>query len=209
MKKQLLYGLSALIGFVFLSSASFSTNLQLTTDSVHEDRDWTGNFSSYYPSGYKHNSEPSIPNGPINFDFSSYHPNDYIHNNGEVNYSRMVPSNWVHNSDHGSPNYSALEPPTDGKKISRIYSSTAQGLDVYPNPARNNVTISPIFIPEFVAQIEVRLTAIDGKQVFSEVVSNLEGNQLQLDVTALPAGVYSGSVLMGGSVVNTFRVTKR
>lgn len=154
----------------------------------HNDKE--GHFQSWmFPPSMKHNDIDG-PDKSYVFDTS------YVHYTQGHRQSRMLPPMGGDNGKFRSVKAEASE------------TNAPSTLDVFPNPAVGVVTISPVFVPKFVQHVEVRLVGMDGKQVLSQQLNNVSNNQVKLDLSALSKGVYFGSVLMEGEVVNIFKVTK-
>ncbi|NRA11942.1 MAG: T9SS type A sorting domain-containing protein [Crocinitomicaceae bacterium] len=71
---------------------------------------------------------------------------------------------------------------------------------IYPNPTEGNVTIE---LNQFTENISLRVTSIEGREVFSD--TNISGNKFQLDLKAESRGMYWVTIQNGISKV-TYKV---
>ncbi len=85
-------------------------------------------------------------------------------------------------------------------------------LDVYPNPVANEVSVSPVILPDFVSNATFTLMNIEGKIVKTQIISNADitGTTLNLNITELPTGVYIGSLnVNGATIIQTGKIIKQ
>ncbi len=85
-------------------------------------------------------------------------------------------------------------------------------LDVYPNPVANEVSISPIILPDFVSNATFTIIDMEGKVVQLQTISNadISGNTLNLKISELPAGIYIGSLSVNGkNIIKTSKLIKQ
>lgn len=81
--------------------------------------------------------------------------------------------------------------------------SDVQKVLVFPNPAKNVVNIN---LADFKGKSEVSLFDVNGRVILRREVS---ATSTQLDISALPAGVYMIRIKNGGKEANTTRIIKQ
>ncbi|HEY1021742.1 MAG TPA: T9SS type A sorting domain-containing protein, partial [Flavisolibacter sp.] len=76
-------------------------------------------------------------------------------------------------------------------------------LQVYPNPARDHVTLS--FLPPVAGRATIRIFGVGGRQMAAVYRGTMEANQLftrKIDTQQWPAGVYFIQVVLNDRVIN-------
>ena len=84
-----------------------------------------------------------------------------------------------------------------------LITGDVQKVDVFPNPAYNVVNIN---LTGFSGKSDVSLFDVNGRVVLRRVVSTTNS---QLDIAALPAGVYMMSIKNGGKEVKMTKIIKQ
>jgi hypothetical protein len=84
-----------------------------------------------------------------------------------------------------------------------LITSDVQKVDVFPNPARNVVNIN---LTGFTGRSDVSMFDINGRVIMNRAVGT--GNS-QLDISALPAGVYMMKIKNGGKEVSMKKIIKQ
>jgi reprolysin-like metallo-peptidase family M12B/type IX secretion system substrate protein/fibronectin type III domain protein/pre-peptidase len=84
-----------------------------------------------------------------------------------------------------------------------LITSDVQKVDVFPNPATNVVNIN---LTGFTGKSDVNLFDVNGRVLLRRVVST---DNSQLDISALPTGVYMMSIKNGGKEVKMTKIIKQ
>ncbi len=99
---------------------------------------------------------------------------------------REVPMTY----DPRNPN----DPPLDGTKTVIAYS---EGFTVLPNPSRSGVLMVRVTLPEESGTWSVRLVDGVGKVALDQQLASAKAQEVSLDVSALPKGMYMVQVFFG------------
>lgn len=84
-----------------------------------------------------------------------------------------------------------------------VVASDVQKVSVFPNPARNMVNIN---LTGLTGRSEVSMFDVNGRAVMQRVLSAVNS---QLDISALPAGIYMIRIKNGGKDVNMTKIIKQ
>jgi hypothetical protein len=84
-----------------------------------------------------------------------------------------------------------------------LITSDVQKVDVFPNPAHTVVNIN---LTGFAGKSDVRLFDVNGRVVIRQIVSTTNS---QLDITALPTGIYMMSIKNEGKEVKMTKIVKQ
>jgi hypothetical protein len=84
-----------------------------------------------------------------------------------------------------------------------LITGDVQKVDVFPNPTKNVVNIN---LTGFTGKSDVNLFDVNGRVVLRRIVSTTNS---QLDIAALPAGVYMMSIKNGGKEVKMTKIIKQ
>ena len=159
-------------------------------------------YSKYVNKDHRHNK---ILWYPKNAHFSEFNPKNYVHNRygkkfRRGQYSLMVPRDYKHNTG-----VSTMSPPKKKKGKSElkdihnleVISRDQIVLSIFPNPtAKNEITLSPIHIPDFVNNATIQVFDLLGKNVLTETIYHKDDNSYQLDISKLEKGTYLIQVVL-------------
>jgi hypothetical protein len=81
--------------------------------------------------------------------------------------------------------------------------TNVQKVDVFPNPANNVVNLN---LTGFTGKSDVSLFDVNGRVVLTRLVSTVNS---QLDVSALPSGIYMLRIKNGGKEVHMTKIIKK
>lgn len=84
-------------------------------------------------------------------------------------------------------------------------STTNEKVQIYPNPARDMITIS--LSQEENYSHEIKIIAMEGRTVYSEKVSNKENNKFSIDISTWQKGLY-GVIVNNGKTVYSGKFLK-
>ncbi len=86
-------------------------------------------------------------------------------------------------------------------KVEEIgFNGVQNNISLYPNPAKSEITIKPE--KELNGLAEISINDMEGKIVLSKTEYIISGNEINLDVSMIPAGAYVVSVTSGGTTLS-------